>query len=70
MRSTMRSGLGSSVRPKPGRLLRGGLLASDGTLGFWPFDGGTDELSGVLGGFSSRASRASGCAIRFSAASS
>src|ERR1700712_5459503 len=64
----MRSGLGSSVRPTPGWLLRGGLLPSDGWSRFCPFDGGSGELSGVLGGFSSSASRASSSAIRASAA--
>ena len=65
----MRSGLGSSARPKPGRLLRGWLACRPAVgLDFCPFEGGSDELSGVLGGFSSSASRASSSAIRASAA--
>jgi len=64
----MRSGLGSSVRPKPGRLFRGSLWPSDGWSLFCPFDGDSEELSGVLGGFSSSASRASSSAIRARAA--
>ncbi len=66
--SATRSGLGSSARPKPGRLLRGGFPPVGGALAFWPLDGGSDELSGVFGGFSSSAIRASNTAIRASAA--
>ena len=48
----MRSGLGSSARREPGRPLRGGFRRSPcavaAALVFWPFDGGSDELSGVL----------------------
>ena len=52
----MRSGFGSSARPTPGRLLRGGLSPA-GRSDFWPFDGGSEELSGVFGGRSNAASR-------------
>ncbi len=65
----MRSGFGSSARPKPGRFLRGRLRASAVPSDFCPFDGGSDELSGVLAGRSGFASRASSSAIRASAAS-
>ena len=61
--------VGSSAQPKPGRLLRGGFSSLARSLGFCPLDGGGDDLSGVLGGFSGRVSRASNSAIRASAAS-
>ena len=66
--STMRSGFGSSARPTPGRLLRGGLSPA-GRSDFWPVDGGSEELSGVFGGRSNTASRFSNSAMRASAAS-
>src|SRR3954452_1334583 len=64
----MRSGFGSSARPTPGRLLRGG-LSPVGRADFCPVEGGSDELSGVLGGRSNAASRFSSSAMRASAAS-
>ena len=63
--STTRSGSGCSVRPTPGRLLRGS-LGPAGRSGFCPFDGGSEELSGVLRGRSRAASRASRSALRAS----
>src|SRR4051812_5022900 len=52
----------------PGRLLRGGLSPA-GRSGFWPFDGGSEELSGFFGGRWNTASRFSRSAIRAKAAS-
>jgi len=66
--STTRSGFGSSARPKPGRLWRGG-LSLVGRLRFCSLDGGSEELSGVFGGRSNAANRFSSSAIRTSAAS-
>ena len=60
----MRSGLGASRRATPGRPLRGGLALSAGPSDFGPVDGGSAELSGVLAGRSSRASRACNSALR------
>src|SRR5438309_6726339 len=65
----MWSGLGSRARPTPGRLLRGG-LSPVGRSGFWLFDGGREELSGVFAGRSNTASRFSSSAMRVRAASS
>src|SRR5579863_1454333 len=65
--STMRSGLGSSARPTPGRLLRGGFSPA-GRSGFWPLAGGSDELSGVFCGRSNAANRFSSSAMRARAA--
>ena len=59
---TVSSGSHASGRPPPlrPRLPRRGpvRLAFSGRLGFWPFDGGVLELSGVFGGSDSRASSA------------
>ena len=67
--STVRSGLGSSARPMPGRLRRGSLSPA-GRSGFSPFAGGSEELSGVFGGRSNAANRFSSSAMRARAASS
>jgi hypothetical protein len=66
--SNTRSGFGCSVRPNPGRPLRGG-FSPMGRSGFCPFDGGSEELSGVLAGRSNLARRFSSSPIRASAAS-
>ena len=50
------SGCSLSARATPGRLGRGGFLAGSGRFGFWPFEGGRLELSGVFGGAASLAS--------------
>ena len=61
--------IGCSVRPTPGRLLRGGRsVAGAGRSCFWPCDGGFDELPGIFGGRLSSLSRASSAAIRASCA--
>jgi hypothetical protein len=46
----------------PGQPLRGGLGLS-GRLDFWPLEGGSEELSGVLGGMFSLASSAATRAV-------
>src|SRR6476620_1969750 len=56
------------LRHQFGRLLRGG-LSPVGRADFCPVEGGSDELSGVLGGRSNAASRFSSSAMRASAAS-
>ena len=67
--SIVRSGFGCSVRPTPGRLLRGGRsVAGAGRSGFCPCDGGFEELPGVFGGWVSWLSRASRAAMRASCA--
>ena len=67
--SIVRSGFGCSVRPTPGRLLRGGRsVAGAGRSCFWPCEGGFDELPGVFGGRVSSLSRASSAAMRASCA--
>src|ERR1700726_1756190 len=66
----MRSGVGSSARATPGRPGRGGVWPPAGPSGFWPRDGGSEELAGVFAGRSSFLRRASSSAIRASAASS
>jgi hypothetical protein len=44
------------LRVTPGRLLRGGLVVAGGSvLAFCPRDGGSEELSGVFGGWPSSA---------------
>lgn len=50
------SGCSARARVKPGRLGRGFFLPGSGRFGFWPFDGGRLELSGVLLGTASLAS--------------
>ena len=74
MRAGVQRGIDDAIRvgvQRPadaGAALRGG-LAPAGRSGFCPFDGGSEELSGVLPGRSNLASRASSSAIRASAAS-
>jgi hypothetical protein len=51
------SGCSASARATPGWPGRG-FFGRSGRFGFWPFDGGRLELSGVLGGPPSRASSA------------
>ena len=67
--SIVRSGFGCSVRPTPGRLLRGGRsVPGAGRSGFCPCDGGFEELPGVFGGWVCWLSRASRAAMRASCA--
>src|SRR5271169_50299 len=57
MASMVLSGRSANPRATPGRLGRGFFLRS-GRFGFWPFEGGTLELPGVLSGPPSLASNA------------
>jgi hypothetical protein len=54
--STIRSGLSASARKTPGRPLRFFAARRSVRLALRPWDGGTEELSGVLGGWPSLAS--------------